>query len=294
MPPSKHFICIHSHFYQPPRENPWLETVETQDSAAPYHDWNERVCAECYAPNGAARIVNIENQITHILNNYGHISFNFGPTLLSWLKEKAPRTYRMVLDGESRSRKRYHGHSSAMAQVYNHLIMPLASTRDRITQIRWGITVHKSTFGISPEGMWLAETAADNETLQLLAENGIKFTVSAPHQCKRIRPLKVDADKKEAEWVDTPSASVDTTHPYLVRFKSGASIVVFFYNGPVSRGIAFEGLLNSGESFAARLKSSFSDSATPQLVHVATDGESYGHHHKYGEMALAYAVRLLE
>ena len=293
MPPSKHFICIHSHFYQPPRENPWLETVETQDSAAPYHDWNERVCAECYAPNGAARIVNIENQITHILNNYGHISFNFGPTLLSWLKDKAPRTYRMILDGESRSRKRYHGHSSAMAQVYNHLIMPLASTRDRITQIRWGITVHENTFGIFPEGMWLAETAADDETLQHLAENGIKFTVLAPHQCKRIRPLKVDAERNEAEWVDTPSASVDTTHPYLVRFKSGASLVVFFYNGPVSRGIAFEGLLNSGESFAARLQSSFSDSATPQLVHVATDGESYGHHHKYGEMALAYAVRLL-
>jgi len=290
---SKRFICIHSHFYQPPRENPWLETVETQDSAAPYHDWNERVCAECYAPNGAARIVNIENEITHILNNYGHISFNFGPTLLSWLKDNAQRTYRMILDGEARSRERYNGHSSAMAQVYNHMIMPLASSRDRITQIRWGIAVHKSTFGSFPEGMWLAETAADTETLRNLAENGIKFTVLAPHQCKRIRPLKLDADKKEAEWIDTPGQSVDTTHPYLVRFKSGASLVVFFYNGPVSRGIAFEGLLNSGEAFAARLKSSFTDRTDPQLVHVATDGESYGHHHKYGEMALAFAVRLL-
>ena len=293
MPSSKRFICIHSHFYQPPRENPWLETVETQDSAAPYHDWNERVCAECYAPNGAARIVNIKNEITHILNNYGHISFNFGPTLLSWLKENAPRTFRMILDGEARSRDRYNGHSSAMAQVYNHMIMPLASTRDRVTQIRWGIAVHQSTFGVLPEGMWLAETAADTETLQLLAENGIKFTVLAPHQCKRVRPLKLDADKKVAEWVDTPGQSVDTTHPYLIRFKSGASLVVFFSNGPVSRGIAFEGLLNSGEAFAARLKSSFSDRTDPQLVHVATDGESYGHHHKYGEMALAFAVRLL-
>ena len=294
MPSSKRFICIHSHFYQPPRENPWLETVEIQDSAAPYHDWNERVCAECYAPNGAARIVNIENEITHILNNYGHISFNFGPTLLSWLKDNAPRTYHMVLDGEQRSRKRYNGHSSAMAQVYNHLIMPLASSRDRITQIRWGIAVHQSTFGVFPEGMWLAETAADTETLQYLAESGIKFTVLAPHQCGRIRTLKVEGDKKEAEWVDTPGQSVDTTRPYLVRFKSGASIVVFFYNGQVSRGIAFEGLLNSGEAFTTRLKSSFTDRTGPQLVHVATDGESYGHHHKYGEMALAFGLRILD
>ena len=221
MASSKRLICVHGHFYQPPRENPWLETVETQDSAAPYHDWNERICAECYAPNGAARIVNIENQITHILNNYGHISFNFGPTLLSWLKDNARRTYRMILDGESRSRQRYGGHSSAMAQVYNHMIMPLASTRDRITQIRWGIAVHRASFGIAPEGMWLAETAADNETLQLLAENGIKFTVLAPHQCKRIRPLNANAD---AEWIETRGSSVDTNRPYLVRFKSGASI----------------------------------------------------------------------
>jgi alpha-amylase/alpha-mannosidase (GH57 family) len=289
----KRFVCIHGHFYQPPRENPWLETVETQDSAAPYHDWNERICAECYAPNGAARIVNIKNQITHILNNYGHISFNFGPTLLSWLKENAPRTYRMVLDGESLSRKRFRGHSSAMAQTYNHMILPLANSRDRVTQIRWGIAVYERTFRIHPEGMWLAETAANNESLQLLAENGIKFTVLAPHQCKRIRPLNSEADKKEADWTDTPEGSVDTTRPYLARLRSGESIAVFFYNGPVSREIAFAGLLNSGENFAARLMEGFTEAAAPQLVHVATDGESYGHHHKYGEMALAYALRLL-
>ena len=161
--PVKRFICIHGHFYQPPRENPWLETVETQDSAAPYHDWNERICAECYATNGAARIVNGKNQIIRIVNNYSRISFNFGPTLLSWLKENAPRTYRMILDGERRSRKHYRGHSSAMAQVYNHMIMPLASPRDRITQIRWGIADYRSNFGSHPEGMWLAETAADTD-----------------------------------------------------------------------------------------------------------------------------------
>ncbi len=289
MPTGKRFVCIHGHFYQPPRENPWLETVETQDSAAPYHDWNERICAECYAPNGAARVVNAKNQITRIVNNYARISFNFGPTLLSWLKENAPRTYRMILDGESRSRGRNRGHSSAMAQVYNHMILPLAGPRDHDTQIRWGIADYENSFGAPPEGMWLPETAADSATLEALATNGIKFTVLAPHQCKRIRPLK-----EGAIWSATPDATVDTTHPYLVRFASGGSIAVFFYNGPVSRAIAFEGLLNSGDNFVARLKAGFKDGAQAQLVHVATDGETYGHHHKYGEMALAYALRLLE
>jgi alpha-amylase/alpha-mannosidase (GH57 family) len=303
MPSSKRFICIHGHFYQPPRENPWLETVETQDSAAPYHDWNERVCAECYATNGAARIVNNRNQIISIVNNYSRISFNIGPTLLSWLKENAPRTYRMILDGERASRAHFRGHSSAMAQVYNHMILPLASPRDRVTQIRWGIADYINHFGERPEGMWLAETAANTASLEAMAQNGIKFTVLAPHQCKRIRLIKeAAADSMPVEavssppssWTDTPDATVDTTRPYLVRFPSGASIAIFFYNGPTSRAIAFEGLLNSGEDFAARLKAGFKDSPQTQLVHVATDGESYGHHHKYGDMALAYALRLLE
>ena len=304
MPPCKRFICIHGHFYQPPRENPWLEVVETQDSAAPYHDWNERVCAECYATNGAARIVNVRNQIVGIVNNYSRISFNVGPTLLSWLKGNAPRTYRMILDGEFASRKHFRGHSSAMSQVYNHIIMPLASPRDRVTQIRWGIADYVYHYGERPEGMWLAETAADTATLEALAENGIKFTILAPHQCKRIRPLKevdvpdateaAEALVERSTWIDTLNASVDTSHPYLVRFPSGASIAVFFYDGPTSRAIAFEGLLNSGENFAGRLKAALKDTPQPQLAHVATDGESYGHHHKYGDMALAYALRLLE
>jgi alpha-amylase/alpha-mannosidase (GH57 family) len=312
MPPGKRFICIHGHFYQPPRENPWLETVETQDSAAPYHDWNERICAECYATNGAARIQNGKNQITRIVNNYARMSFNFGPTLLSWLRDNAPRTHRMIVDGERRSRRSYKGHSSALAQVYNHIIMPLASRRDRITQIKWGIADYRYHFGAPPDGMWLAETAADTETLELLAECGVRFTLLAPHQCKRVRSLKASspaagtsdgaegaiaasvAMQAEPAWTDTPNASVDTTQPYLMRFKSGKSLAVFFYNGPASRAIAFEGLLNSGETFAARLKAGFKDGPQAQLVHVATDGESYGHHHKHGEMALAYTLRLLE
>jgi alpha-amylase/alpha-mannosidase (GH57 family) len=289
MAPTNRYICIHGHFYQPPRENPWLETVETQDSAAPYHDWNERVCAECYAANGAARILNGRNQIISIVNNYSRISYNIGPTLMSWLEQNASRTYRMILDGERSSRKNFRGHSSAIAQVYNHMILPLASTRDRLTQIRWGIADYERRYGRPPEGMWLAETAANTESLRLLAEHGIKFTILAPNQCKRIRPLNDHA----AAWTATPESSVDTTRPYLVRFPSGASIAVFFYNGPISRAIAFEGLLNSGEAYVARLKSAFKDRNEPQLVHVATDGESYGHHHKYGDMALAFALNLL-
>ncbi len=302
MASSKRFVCIHGHFYQPPRENPWLETVETQDSAAPYHDWNERICAECYATNGAARVVNKENQITRIINNYARMSFNFGPTLLSWLAENAPRTYRLILDGEARSRGMFNGHSSAMAQVYNHLIMPLASRRDRITQIRWGIADYQHRFGHLPEGMWLAETAADTDTLELLAQEGIKFTVLAPRQCKRVRATNGSAAQGPANgapaapgpWVSTAGEKVDPTHPYLVKFTSGLSLAVFFYDGSTSRAIAFEGLLNSSEGFVGRLKQGFMNNDQPQLVHVATDGESYGHHHRHGEMALAYALRLLE
>src|ERR1700733_8019098 len=263
MAASKRYVCIHGHFYQPPRENPWLETVETQDSAAPYHDWNERICAECYATNGAARIQNNKNQITRIVNNYARISFNFGPTLLSWLRENAQKTFRMILDGESRSRGRYRGHSSAMAQGYNHMILPLASTRDRNTQIRWGIVDYQESFGAKPEGMWLPETAADTATLEALATNGIKFTVLAPHQCKRVRAL--NGETGQADWTDTPDATVDTSRPYLARFASGAAIAIFFYNGPDSRAIAFEGLLDSGDNLAARLKAGFKDSDQPQL-----------------------------
>jgi alpha-amylase/alpha-mannosidase (GH57 family) len=300
--PAERYICVHGHFYQPPRENPWLETVETEDSAAPYHDWNERITAECYAPNGASRIVNGDNQIIRIMNNYSRISFNFGPTLLSWLEENAPRTYRMIRDADRQSMLRYDGHGSALAQVYNHVIMPLANTRDRITQIRWGMADFEHRFGRKPEGMWLAETAVDFETLDLLAQNGVLFTILAPHQCARVRerpettlqPL-LDHMDAGARWIETPNASVHPNHPYLVNLNDGRSITVFFYNGPISRSIAFEGVLNNGETFAWRLAHGF-DPSDPhaQIVHVATDGESYGHHHRHGEMALSYALRFIE
>ena len=292
--PSNRFVCVHGHFYQPPRENPWLETVEVQESAAPYHDWNDRITAECYAPNGASRIQNLQNEIVRIVNNYGRMSFNFGPTLLSWLHEKASRTYQMILDADKASAARYGGHGSAVAQVYNHMIMPLASTRDALTQIRWGIADFENRFGRRPEGMWLAETACNRHVLDLMAGEGIKYTILAPIQCARVRPL-ADASKS---WTETPNATVDATQPYTVKLDEGRSIAVFFYDGPASRAIAFEGLLDSGEKFAGRLMGAFhasSNSEHPaQLSHVATDGESYGHHHKHGEMALSFAMHTIE
>ncbi len=295
--PAARYVCVHGHFYQPPRENPWLETVEVQDSAAPYHDWNDRITAECYAPNGASRIQNKQDQIVRITNNYARISFNFGPTLLSWLAENAPRTYRMVLDADKTSQHHYGGHGSALAQVYNHIIMPLASRRDALTQIRWGIADFEHRFGRKPEGMWLAETAVSRSVLDLMASEGIKFTILAPHQCARVRPAtKSGAPGLDSQtWAPTPDATVDTSRPYRIPLDEGRSIAVFFYNGPASRAIAFEGLLNSGEDFANRLLADFKpDTSCPQLVHVATDGESYGHHHKHGEMALSYGLHWIE
>jgi len=295
------YICVHGHFYQPPRENPWLETVEVQDSAAPWHDWNERITGECYAPNGASRITNKQGQIARILNNYSRMSFNFGPTLLSWLAEFAPRTYRMIQDADKASAARYSGHGSALAQVYNHIIMPLANDRDARTQIRWGIADFQHRFGRKPEGMWLAETAVSRRVLDLMAQEGIRYTVLAPHQCTRVRRLSNEEIAARAttqdHWTETPDASVDPTHPYLVKLDEGRSINIFFYDGPTSRAIAFEGILNSGEEFGSRLLATLradKPADEPQLAHVATDGESYGHHHKHGEMALSYALHWIE
>jgi alpha-amylase/alpha-mannosidase (GH57 family) len=300
--PPQRFICVHGHFYQPPRENPWLETVELQDSAAPYHDWNERITSECYAPNGASRITNKKQEIVRIVNNYSRMSFNFGPTLLSWLADFAPRAYRMIQDADKVSAERYSNHGSAVAQVYNHIIMPLASERDARTQIRWGVADFEHRFGRKPEGMWLAETAVSRKVLDLMAQERIKFTILAPHQCARVRKLPgatlvptTNNLEPTTTWTETPDASVDPTQPYLVKLDGGRSIAVFFYDGPGSRAIAFEGLLDNGEGFARRLLGGLhGDKAEPQLSHVATDGESYGHHHKHGEMALSYAMHWIE
>jgi alpha-amylase/alpha-mannosidase (GH57 family) len=279
------YVCIHGHFYQPPRENPYLEAIELQDSAYPYHDWNERITAECYAPNAASRIVDAENRILKLLNNYARISFNFGPTLLSWLKEQAPRIYQTILDADKESGERFSGHGSALAQGYNHMILPLANRRDKVTQVKWGVRDFESRFGRRPEGMWLPETAVDTETLEVLAENGIQFTILAPRQAQRVRP------KNSSKFEDVSGARIDPARAYRADLPSKRRIDLFFYDGPISQGVAFEGLLNDGKRFADRLLSGFSDTRQgSQLVHIATDGESYGHHHHYGEMALSFAL----
>ncbi len=282
------YVCIHGHFYQPPRENPWLEAVELQESAAPWHDWNARIAAECYSRNAASRILDADGNIAQIRNNYAHISFNVGPTLLSWMEERDPRCYRAILDADALGRKRFSGHGPAMAQVYNHIIMPLANRRDKTTQVVWGIEDFRRRFGRGPEGMWLAETAVDTETLEVLAENGIRFTVLAPKQAAEVRSLG------EGAWRDVRGERVDTRLAYRCDLPSGRSIALFFYDGRLSQEIAFGGLLNDGENFAGRLIHAHGDSGLPTLSHVATDGESYGHHHDHGDMALAYCLETLD
>jgi len=283
------FICVHGHFYQPPRENPWLEAVEVQDSARPYHDWNARITAECYAPNAASRVLDANRRILEITNNYSQISFNVGPTLMAWMESAAPEVYARIIEADRESRAHRGGHGNALAQVYNHMILPLATRRDTETQVAWGIADFRHRFGRDPEGMWLPETAVDTETLEVLAARGITFTILAPHQAARVRPLRGDG------WTDVSGARIDPRRPYLYLLPSGAVITLFFYDGPISRAVAFEGVLNNGEAFANRLAAGFAaDRQEPQLVHIATDGESYGHHHPFGEMALAYALRLIE
>ena len=283
------FISIHGHFYQPPRENPWLETVELQDSAQPYHDWNERITAECYAPNATARLLDGGGRISRITNNYSRISFDFGPTLLSWMKERMPEVHDAIIAADKLSHSKFSGHGSAMAQVYNHVIMPLAHARDKYTQALWGIRDFEYRFGRFPEGMWLSEAAVDTETLETLAQLGIKFTILSPYQASRVR------ESGKQDWYDVSGGRIDPSRAYRVNLPSGRSISLFFYDGPVSQAVAFEGLLFNGERFANRLMSAFNGwRQWDQIVHIATDGESYGHHHRYGEMALAYALDYIE
>ena len=284
------YVCIHGHFYQPPRENPWLEAIELQDSAYPYHDWNERITAECYAPNSAARILNSEDQIVRILNNYEKISFNFGPTLLSWIEDKAPRVYKAILEADRISKDKFSGHGSAIAQAYHHIILPLANRRDKQTQIAWGVRDFTFRFGRAPGGMWIPETAVDLETLEILAEFGIKYTILAPRQASR------EGKIGGRSWNDVSGERIDPSMPYRLDLPSGRKISIFFYDGPISRAVAFEDLLANGEGFAKRIMAGFAEDLRPwpELVSVASDGETYGHHHRFGEMALASALNYIE
>lgn len=282
-------ICIHGHFYQPPRENPWLEFVEIEDGAYPFHDWNERITAECYAPNASSRILDSEKRIVDITNNYSKISFNFGPTLMSWLEVHEPEVYAAILFADNKSKQSFSGHGSAIAQGYNHIILPLASSRDKKTQVLWGIRDFIHRFQRRPEGMWLPETAVDHETLEILARQGIAFTILSPFQAQRVKKAG------EFSWTDVKGGKIDTSVPYICRLPHGQSITLFFYEQGITQDIAFGKLLENGEKFAERmLRQVGSREKKYGLLNLATDGETYGHHHRFADMALAYALYRIE
>jgi alpha-amylase/alpha-mannosidase (GH57 family) len=285
------YVVIHGHFYQPPRENPWIEQIEEEVSARPYHDWNARVTEECYTPNGCARIYDGNRRILDIVNNYKKLSFNFGPTLLTWLEVYAPLTYQRLLAADRLSLAHL-GHGNAIAQAYNHIILPLANHRDRETEVIWGLKDFRHRFGREAEAMWLPETAVDYPTLEILAAHGMKYVILSPYQARRVRPLEGGA------WEAVQAHTLDTTQAYrcFLPSASGAPeerryIDVFFYNGRVASDLSFGDLLGDSQRLVASLEEGFRpDLPRPQLLHVATDGENYGHHHNFGELALAYAL----
>jgi len=285
------FVAIHGHFYQPPREDPWLEIIGTEESAHPFHDWNERIALECYRPNAFARILDSKGKILEIVSNYSAISFNFGPTLLPWLENLFPSVYQKILEADRESSRRF-GHGNAIAQVYNHIIMPLASDRDKETEVLWGMADFEKRFHRKPEALWLPETAVNHATLRTLVKHGMRYLILSPFQASRVRPF---GGKK---WTDVSQGRIDTTQPYrcFIQDASGKKLLdqfidIFFYNGIISKEVAFGDLLNDGNAFCNRFTQFYQESKErPQLIHIAADGETYGHHKKFGEMALAFAL----
>ena len=278
-------LIIHGHFYQPPRENPWTGVVEAEPSAAPFHDWNERIHSECYQPNGCIRITDPATGRERVVNNYANISFNFGPTLLSWLKSNHPGTYAGIIDADQASARARAGHGNAIAQAYGHAILPLCNERDRQTQIRWGLADFRDRFGRDPEAMWLPETACNDDVMGALIDGGLRFVILAPNQAARVQA------PGESEWRDVNEHTIDTSvaYRYSHRDGSGRSIAVFFYDGPTSRAMAFENLLRSSRELVDRFAQAASDRG---LVNIATDGETYGHHFKFGDVCLAHALEI--
>jgi len=286
------FVAIHGHFYQPPRENPWFEAIETEESAHPFHDWNERIVFECYQPNGHARILDGKGKILDLINNYSYLSFDFGPTLIRWLEVKFPSLYKKIIEADREGMRRF-GHGNGMAQAYNHIIMPLANERDKETEVLWGLADFEKRFHRRPEAMWLPETAVDYFTLRVLVKYGMEYLILSPFQALRVRPL---GSKK---WADVSGGRIDPTQPYrcFIKDPSGKKlsdqfIDIFFYDGTISKEVSFGDLLKDGNAFSERLARTYQGSKRrPQLIHIATDGETYGHHKKFGEMALAYALK---
>jgi len=284
----KRHLVIHGHFYQPPRENPWTERIERQRSAAPYHDWNERITSECYLPNTRSRRLDGYGRITRLVNNYEWISFNFGPTLLSWLEETHREVYEKILEADRASSDRLGGHGNAIAQAYNHIIMPLANRRDRETQIVWGRRDFERRFGREPEGIWLPETAINDDTLAMVIDAGFRFIVLSPTQAESVRPIG-----KRGGWTEVSDGSIPTGSPYRCfkpLDKSRRTYVdIFFYDSPLSHDVSFNHLLRNGDAFAEAISQAY-PRGKGDLVVIASDGENYGHHEPFADMALAYLV----
>jgi len=270
-------IAVHGHFYQPPREDPWSNAVLKDPTASPAHDWNQRIASECYRPNCAAKVLGPDGRIASVVNNYSHLSFNFGPTLHRWIEKEDP-----VLDLALRESGR-----KAIAQCYSHMIMPLASAEDKKTQTIWGIKDFEYRFKRRPKGMWLPETAVNTAALEILSENGMSFTILAPSQCEAVI---IDGVRKETPY----GKGLDVTLPYLCRLPSGRTITIVFYHGGLAHDIAFGKLLENGDRFRDALAGAIKIRSEERLLVVATDGETYGHHHKFGEMALARLFERLE
>ncbi len=287
------YVTVHGHFYQPPRENPYLDAIERQPSASPYHDWNERIHHECYRPNAFARVVNDRGEVVGIVNNYEYLSFNIGATLMSWLERYDVEVYQRILEADRKSCDRLNGRGNAIAQVYNHIIMPLANQRDKYTQIRWGKEDFRSRFGRDPEGMWLAETAVDYATLEALIAEEIRFIILAPSQAQRCRVLPTE-DQPITEWHEVGGSQIDPTRPYRCFLPGGNPnrdyIDIFFYDGPISRDMGFSDVLYNSHHLAAQIGQAVRGDHRPaQLLSVATDGETFGHHKGGTEKTLAYA-----
>ena len=284
----RRFVCIHGHFYQPPRQNPWTGRVEAEESARPFHDWNERIASECYVPNAASPLLDELGRIGQLVNNYSWMSFDFGPTLIRWLESQYSELYESIIDADRSSIKRFGGHGSAIAQVYNHMVMPLADPKDKRTQVQWGVEDFERSFGRRPEGMWLPETAVDLDTLEALAEADIRFTLLSPHQASATRTVGED------DWADVSGGRIDPRRAYACSLPSGRTIALFFHDNSISTRIAFGNLLESRDAFPDALLGAFSDSDEPQLVNVASDGETFGHHHKNGNVALSHCLSRID
>jgi hypothetical protein len=278
-------LVVHGHFYQPPRENPWTDEVPREPSAAPFPNWNARIHAECYRANAYARIYESKNVIGSIVNNYASLSFDLGPTLARWIERHDNHVMRRMREGDAAQQDRLSA-GGAMAQVWAHPITPLLSEHDLRTQILWGAYDFQRRFGYQAAGMWLPETAANAASLAALIDAGVKYTILAPEQVEAVRP-------PDGEWEEVSTETVDTGRAYYFLHPdgSGRSIAIGIFDGPLSRDLAFGHATRDAASFLEAMRRSGERSKVDKpLVLAASDGELYGHHKKFADLALAYAV----